>query len=719
MLIFILIDKYTLAKLYMPKHQFLNRDLSWLSFNKRVLEEASNSKLPIYERIKFLAIYSSNLDEFYRVRVGTYKRFTELPTKEKKNLRENPDIILKSINTEVARQQNEFGKIFQNQIIPELKENNIILQQDDELCDEHHQFVKDFFLDNLLPHVQPILLLKKQIQPFLQNNVIYLAIKLFKKNSKKEEEGAPKARRARYAIIKVPSHRFPRFVELPKKDGKYFIMFIDDIIKLRMKILFPGYKIDSSYSFKLSRDSDLLIEDEYSGDLIKMIENSLKKRETGFPSRFLYDEAIPKDFLKFLKDSFNLLNTDLVKGARYHNFQDFFSFPNPKHPELEQESFHPLKVAELDGKKSIFKTIGTKDHILHFPYQSYEYVIRFLNEAALDPKVEEIKATQYRVADNSAVVNALINAALNGKKVTVFVEVKARFDEEANLKSAREMRKAGVKIIYSIPGLKVHAKLALVMRKGDKKDYAFLSTGNFNEETAKIYADHGLFTSDEVLISELKQLFDYLENQTEGYEFQNLLVGKFNLRKSLLQLIDQEIENVKNGHKGHIILKMNGLQERNMILKLYEASEKGVKIDLIIRGICCIKPNKTDAKNIRIIRIVDQFLEHARVFYFHNKGEKLLYLSSADWMNRNLHRRIECAFPIKDVKIKKELLDILNIQLQDNVSARIVDGKLNNLPIPTNNSKHSIQSQPKIFNYLNKKEIAKKSKRRASTKKSM
>ena len=692
----------------MQKYQFLNRDLSWLSFNKRVLEEASNTKLPLYERIKFLAIYASNLDEFYRVRVGTYKRFTELPAEEKRNLRENPDIILKNINAEVDRQQNAFGQIFTQQIIPALEEQNIVLVKDQTLCEEHHLFVKDFFLDNLLPHVQPMLLLKKQIQHFLQNNVIYIAVKLFKKSNKKEETSAPKARRARYAIIKIPSHRFPRFIELPEKDGRHFIMFLDDIIKMRMKLLFPGYKIDSSYSFKLSRDADLLIEDEYSGDLIKMIENSLKKRETGTPSRFLYDETIPKDFLKLLKDSFNLLNNDMVKGARYHNFQDFFSFPNPKHPELEQELFHPLKVDDLRVNKSVFKTIRTKDQILHFPYQSYEYVIRFLNEAALDPKVVEIKATQYRVADNSAVVNALINAALNGKKVTVFVEVKARFDEEANLRSAREMRKAGVKIIDSIPGLKVHAKLALVMRKGDKKDYAFLSTGNFNEKTAKIYSDHGLFTSDEVIITELKQLFDYLENQTEGYEFHKLLVGRFNLRRSLIALIDQEIENVKNGYKGYIILKMNGLQERDMITKLYEASKKGVKINLIIRGICCLKPGKTYAKNIRIIRIVDQFLEHGRIFYFHNLGKELLYLSSADWMNRNLHRRIECAFPIQDKKIKKELIDILNIQLKDNVSARLLDGKLNNLPIQKKGKAKKIQSQQEIFAYLKKKENASK-----------
>ena len=695
----------------MSKYQFLNRDLSWLSFNKRVLEVATNSDLPLYERIKFLAIYSSNLDEFYRVRVGTYKRFTELPPEDKVNLRENPDGILKKINAEVDRQQNFFGKIFQEDIIPSLRQNNIILLQDEILCAEHHQYIKEFFLDNLIPHTQPMLLLKKQIQPFLQNNAIYLAVKLFKRKSKKEEEQNPKKRRARYAIVKIPSHRFDRFIELPKVDDNHYIMFLDDIIRLRMKILFPGYKIDSCYSFKLSRDADLLIEDEYSGDLIKMIENSLKKRETGTPSRFLYDERMPKGFLKFLKECFDLQPNDMVKGGRYHNFQDFFGFPNPKYPDLELPPFHPMSVESLKGgSKSIFKTIRKKDRILHFPYQSYKYVIRYLNEAALDPKVEEIKATQYRVADNSAVVNALINAALNGKKVTVFVEVKARFDEEANLRSAKEMTKAGIKIIYSIPGLKVHAKIALVIRKGDKRDYAFLSTGNFNEKTAKIYADHGFFTSNEVIISELKQLFDYLENQTPGYEFNKLLVGQFNLKKELKRLIDQEIANVENGGKGYIILKMNGLQEREMIQKLYEASEKGVKIDLIIRGICCLKPDQAYTKNIRVIRIVDQFLEHARAFYFHNNGKDLLYLSSADWMNRNLHRRIECAFPIEDPKIKNELLHILDIQLRDNVSARILDQQLNNLALPQNGQEEKVRSQFAIFDYLNEKESKKKQK---------
>ncbi|MCT4601415.1 MAG: polyphosphate kinase 1 [Marinifilum sp.] len=694
----------------MSKYQFLNRDLSWLSFNKRVLEVATNPDLPLYERIKFLAIYSSNLDEFYRVRVGTYKRFTELPPEDKQNLRENPDKILRNINTEVDKQQIQFGDIFRNTIIPELKRNNIILVQDELLCDEHHQFVKDFFLENILPHAQPMLLLKQQIKPFLQNNSIYLAVKLFKRRGKKDDD-SQKKQRARYAIIKVPCHHFPRFIELPEIDGKHYIMFLDDIVKLRMKVLFPGYKIASSFSFKLSRDADLLIEDEYSGDLIDMIERSLKKRETGSPSRFLYDESIPKEFLRFLKDSFDLLPNDMVKGGRYHNFQDFFGFPNPKYPDLELKPYHPLSVEELKGgTKSIFKTIRKKDRILHFPYQSYKYVIRFLNEAALDPKVEEIKATQYRVADNSAVVNALINAAHNGKKVTVFVEVKARFDEEANLRSAREMRKAGIKIIYSIPGLKVHAKIALIIRKDDKRDYAFLSTGNFNEKTAKIYADHGFLTSDKIMIQEMKQLFDYLENQTPGYEFKKLLIGQFNLKSELIRLIDQEIENAKNGKKAYILLKMNGLQEREMIKKLYEASESGVKIDLILRGICCLKPDQKYSKNIRIIRIVDQFLEHARAFYFHNNGEELLYLSSADWMNRNLQRRIECAFPIHDIDIKNEIIHILKLQLADNVSARYLNGNLDNVLVKRLDGEPKVRSQIAIAEFLKDKEKAHKEK---------
>ena len=692
----------------MSKYKFFNRDLSWLSFNNRVLDEARNKNLPLYERIKFLAIYSSNLDEFYRIRVASYQRFTELPIEDKLQLRENPDLTLKKIKQQVSKQQIKFGNIFTNEIVPELLENNIVLMQGEKLSEAHYEYTKEFFMDNMLPHMQPMLLLQKQIQPFLKNNAIYLAVKLYKKRNKKENQNKPK--RAKYAIIRIPNNRFDRFIELPSIDEKHQIIFLDDIVQLHMKVVFPGFKIDSTYSFKMSRDADILITNEYSGNITSMIKRNLKKRETGHPSRFLYDEKIPRDFLNLLKLAFNLTNNELVKGARYHNFQDFFKFPNPADSKLEDSPFHALKVKELGQSKSIFKVIRKRDILLHYPYQSYEYVIRFLNEAAIDPKVQEIKATQYRVAENSAVVNALINAALNGKKVTVLVEVKARFDEESNMNSARAMTKAGVKIIYSLPGLKVHAKIALVIRKDDKEDYAYLSTGNFNETTARIYADHGLFTSDKETISELKLLFNYLEDQKTECQFNKLLIGQFNMRDRFIEMIDREVEHVENGKKGHLILKMNGLQERTMIKKLYEASTKGVKIDLIIRGICCLIPNKAFSKNIRIIRIIDQFLEHARVFYFFNNGESEVYLSSADWMSRNLHRRIECAFPIEKLDLKQELIDILNIQLKDNTNARIINEHLENIKPQKDDHDQVNRAQKDIFKYLEKIELRKQSK---------
>ncbi|MRT92622.1 polyphosphate kinase 1 [Ancylomarina sp. 16SWW S1-10-2] len=689
----------------MSTYQFFNRDLSWLSFNNRVLEEARNKNLPLYERIKFLAIYSSNLDEFYRVRVASYQRFIELPIEDKRQLRRNPDLNLVKIKKQINKQQIEFGEIFTTEIVPELLENNIVLIQGEELSNSHYEFTKDFFSNNLLQHMQPMLLQKKQIPYFPKNNAIYFAVKLYKERSKKNNPDKPK--RAKYALIRIPNNKFDRFIELPSTNNKHHIVFLDDIVKLHMEVVFPGFKIDSTYSFKMSRAADILIEDEYSGDIMSMIENNLKKRETSDPSRFLYDRNIPRDFLNRLKLAFNLTNNQLVKGARYHNFQDFFNFPNPAGQELEDSPFHALKVKDLGESKSIFKVIREEDILLHYPYQSYEYVIRFFNEAAIDPKVQEIKATQYRVAENSAIVNALINAALNGKKVTVLVELKARFDEEANMNSARAMTKAGVKIIYSLPGLKVHAKIALVIRKDDKDDYAYLSTGNFNEQTARIYADHGFFTSDKTTICELKLLFDYLENQETKCEFNKLLIGQFNMRNSFLEKIDREIKHVENGKKGYLILKMNGLQEREMIKKLYEASSKGVKIDLIIRGICCLIPNKSYSKNIRIIRIVDKFLEHARIFYFHNNGKSEVFLSSADWMARNLHRRIECAFPIEKPKLKQELIDILNIQLKDNTNARIINEHLENIKPPKNINDQVNRAQIDIFKYLENIELAK------------
>ena len=607
--------------------KYINRDISWLSFNGRVLDEAKDRSLPLYERLKFLAIYSSNLDEFYKVRVAAYRR-SSLDSKA----------LLQQILEIVNKQQNEFGSVFWKELVPKLRENQILLLHNRRLNKSRKEFITHYFYQEVIPYLQPLLLLKGKVLPFLQDDAIYLAIKMVKKSMPGEE--VKNRRKARYAIVNIPSDRFPRFIELPEAKGQYCIMFLDDIIRMNLDALFPGYDVESSYSVKLSRDADLGIDDEFTGDLSVKISSSLVKRKTGAPSRFLYDNAMPGPFLDFLRQSLRISREDLVPGGKYHNFSDLFSFPNPLSPKLEIKSLPALYKKDLESYPSMLEAIREKDWMLHFPYHSYDPVIRFLNEAAMDPKVKEIKTTQYRVASDSAVVNALMNARNNGKRVTVFVELKARFDEYANLQFAKIMSKAGIRIIYSIPGLKVHAKVALVLKKPVKNKqeaFAFLSTGNFNEKTARIYADHGLFTSNEKITSELKDLFSYLEKQDIKPKLKHLLVAQLNIKKELSRKIDREISHAAAGKEAKIILKMNGLDHRKMIDKLYEASRKGVKIDLLVRGICCLVPGKKYSENITITRIVDRFLEHARVFVFHNGGNPEIYMASADWMNRNLN----------------------------------------------------------------------------------
>jgi polyphosphate kinase len=672
--------------------QYINRDLSWLSFNSRVLEEASDKGLPLYERLKFLAIYSSNLDEFYKVRVASYRKLLNLPD-------ENPSEILADILNVVEKQQNEFGRVFWKELVPELKANNIVLVQNRRLAKVHKDYIHRYFYEEIIPYLQPILLLKGKISPFLRDSAIYLAIKLYKKTA---DEDPSKKKRARYAIVNIPTDKLPRFLELPSLKGKHSIIFLDDLIKMNLEALFPGYTIDSSYSIKLSRDADLDIGDEFSGDLAEKIQRSLVKRKTGIPSRFLYDQSIPDSFLKLLQDTFHLAQEDLVPGGKYHHFSDLFSFPNPVSPKLEIKSLPQLTKKDLAQHNSLLEAMEICDWMLHFPYHSYEPVIRFLNEAAIDPKVKEIKTTQYRVAPDSAIVNALINARNNGKKVTVFVEVKARFDEHANLQFAKIMKKAGIRIIYSIPGLKVHAKIALVLRKASKsrkEAYAFLSTGNFNEKTAKLYADHGLLTSDENITSELKLVFNHLEDQSSKVKLKHLLVAQFNIKKELIKLINREITNAKDGKPAWMILKMNGIDNKKMIDKLYEASQAGVKIDLIVRGICCVVPGEPYSKNITVTRIVDRYLEHARVFVFGNQGDPDIYMASADWMNRNLNSRIELCFPIYDEQLKNEVMEILQLQLQDNTKARHLDKVHNNLPV-LSKGKQKVRAQIETYKLL-------------------
>ncbi len=664
-----------------PSRKFINRDISWLSFNGRVLDEAKERSLPLFERLKFLAIYSSNLDEFYKVRVAAYRRTLIDPEDDITDSGKEIKTVLDKILGIVDKQQNDFGSVFWNELVPALQENGIQLHQVKNLTKSRKEFITSYFYREVLPNLQPLLLLKGKVLPFLQDDAIYLAVKLLKKSL--SDDANKIKRKARYAIVNIPSSNISRFVQLPETDGNHCIMFLDDIIRLNLDVLFPGYDIDSSYSIKMSRDADLGIDDEFTGDLSEKISNSLIKRKTGVPSRFLYDNEMPLPFLDFLRKSLQLSKEDLVPGGRYHNFSDLFSFPNPLSPKLEIKSLTPLKNKDLESYPSMMEAIGERDWMLHFPYHSYDPVIRFLNEAALDPQVKEIKTTQYRVASGSAVVNALLNARNNGKKVTVFVEIKARFDEHSNLHFARIMKKAGIRIIYSIPGLKVHAKVALVIRKSggqNQKAFAFLSTGNFNEKTARIYADHGLFTSDERLTSELKTLFKFLEKPSVKPEFKHLLVAQVNIKKGFTRMIDREISNAKAGKEAGMILKMNGLDHKKMIRKLYQASRKGVKIDLLVRGICCLVPGEEFSKNIRVSRLVDRYLEHARIFVFHNDGNPEMYMASADWMNRNLNRRIELGFPVYDENIKSEVMEILKLQLEDNTKARLLDSEHNNLP---------------------------------------
>ncbi len=663
---------------YTPR--YFNRDISWLSFNHRVLEEAKSKNNPLFERLKFLAIYSSNLDEFYKVRVAEYKYDVDYDELDDPNS-DSPVKVVREINRIVREQLEEFSRIFHEEILTEMRKEGIILYQGNMPPDpEHQQFIREYFYREVIPYLQPILL-TKGTRSFLRDNRLYLAIRLYRK-----KRGADNGsnRRPRYALVKLPYTDVKRFIRLPDKDGCYHFLFLEDLVRFNLQELFPGYDIDSSYCVKLLRDADLGIKDEFSGNLVEKIRKNLGRRKVGEPALFTYDRSIPEDFLAFLQDVIGVYKEDLLAGERYLNFQDFFSFPNPFAPRLQLNHPQPIHPYELEQIGSMFAAIREKDRILHYPYQSFDYLIKFLNEAAQDPKVYAIKVTQYRVASNSAVVNSLISAARNGKQVSVFVEVKARFDEENNLTLARLMSEAGVRIIYSLPGLKVHAKLALVLRRSGnerKRSFAYLSTGNFNEKTARQYADHGFFTCKEDIIRDLENLFSYFENPKFRPEFTKLWVTRFNFKNELRKRIDREIELARQGKKGYILVKLNGIQNKPLINLLYKASEAGVKIDMIIRGICCLVPNQKFSRNINLRRIVDSYLEHGRIIVFGNDGAPEVYLTSADWMNRNINRRIETTFPVEDEDIKKELFDILDLQLRDNVSARMINENLENIPI--------------------------------------
>lgn len=677
----------------MEPHRYFNRDLSWLGFNQRVMEEAANEQVPLLERIKFLSIFSSNLDEFYRVRMPVLRALKKIGEKEDTDIDGDiqADILHQAINT-INAQQVRFGEILTRQLLPAFKAQNIHLLYNEAYPDSIKSKTTGYFLAEVLAFLQPVFLDDKT-SFFPENNKLYFIIQL--KNKDGQEQ---------IALLNIPSDELPRFFSV-KTNGVNFITFLDDIVRNNLEKVFPNATIEGCYTFKVTRDAELDLKDDYSGNLSDQIEKQLSKRDFGLATRFLHQSGIPLRVLQFVKQQLNLLNATNVEGGAYHNLKDFFSLP-VNAPGMSFEAWPAINSNEIKADETLIDQIAGRDFIVHAPYENYNTILRFFNEAAINPDVKEIYVTLYRVASNSRIVHALISAAKNGKKVQVMVELKARFDEANNLKWARIMKDAGVTITYSVTALKVHAKVGLVkMEKDGRMIYSgLMATGNFNESTAKFYTDHILFTSNTELLSEVELLFMFLAkrekpSKSTPINFKHLLVAQFNLQTKFIELIDREIDFAKQGLPAAITLKMNNLEEQVLISKLYEASQAGVKISLIIRSICCLIPGvKGMSENITIKRIVDRYLEHGRIFIFNNNGNKEVFMGSADWMNRNIYHRIEVCFPVYDEAIKQTMINILDLQVNDNVQAVMLNQQLQNIHIDA--GAPLIRSQEAIYNLL-------------------
>lgn len=658
--------------------------------------EAMDKTVPLFDRIRFLSIYQSNQEEFYRVRVSEYHQILSDPTQSDEE-KEQAECTLESINREVNRQVDIFNKFFFNDIIPELEQEGMVLYHQEKIEDFHRAEVRRFFKEEVFPFLQPVLILKDDIVSFLRDNRLYLAIKMFKKSDRNNPDRVPF-----YAQIKIPFSKVPRFIKLPPYNGKNYVMFIDDMIALNLDIVFPGFDIDSHYAIRVSRDADFSIEPKEGVNIVDAVRKRVKKRKIGNANRLVYDGSMPRDMLEYICEAYDIPHGQCIRSSRYLNLEDLTKLPNLTGRVLSETLPSPMRLPIFDNALSMFEVIRHRDFLIHFPYQSFDYLTRFLTEAADDPTVTDIKLTQYRVAENSEVIDRLLYAAQRGKRVTVYVEIKARFDEENNIFTSELMQQSGVRIVYSTPGLKVHAKALLVKcAPPDPKlprAYAFLSTGNFNEDTARIYSDMGLFTVNREITGELDKLFSILDGSSTDRDFKTLLVAQFNMVDVLKQKIRFEMEEARQGRKARIILKMNGLHDTGMIDALYDASEAGVRVDLLVRGINCLVPNQPYSRNIHMTRIIDSYLEHARIWYFYAGGREEVYLSSADWMRRNLNRRIETAVPILDQRIKNEILSVIDLQLRDNVKACYIDEYLGNHYVRNEGPK--IRSQRLCFRLL-------------------
>lgn len=667
-----------------------NRDVNWLYFNERVLLEASNTKTPLLERLKFLAIFSSNLDEYFKVRISQLRQLKSVDKGLRKKLILKANKKLKFILKTVSKQQQHFGEIIQD-IIRELGEHQIFLKKNNEFSSEQEAYLTKWFKEKLLVDCSIV----SPRSESLKDGGLYLIVQFSETD---------------FEIVAIPSDKHSRFIDIPGNGHQY--TYLDDIIKLNLRHLFPGQQILGSYSIKMSRDAELYLEDDYNDiELVEVIYKSLSKRRSGQPTRLLYDENMPETLLISLKKQLDLGDADMLLGGEYHNLSDFFGFPNPfEDNRLSYSPKPPLDHPILSPTRDIFHSISEKDQLVHFPYQKFKMIENFIQSAAIDKNVTSIKMSLYRIAKTSVLTDAILEALENKKEVVLFVEAQARFDEENNIKWGRIFEEKGANVIFSVPNIKVHSKIAMVERnEGDVlKRYAYIGTGNFNAKTAKLYCDHGLFTGHDKITADLAQVFLVLEKKLIIPKLKHLLVSPFSTRSTLLDLITNEIDNAKAGKKAKITLKMNSLEDSKMIVALYKASEAGVEIRLLVRGFCCLVPKELkdisgNEKPIFATSIIDRYLEHGRIYLFENNGDEKMYIGSADWMTRNLDKRIEVLTPILDGAIFEELKDILQIQLSDNVKARVLDAEDTNRRVTPSEGEPIIRSQYEIYEYLSDK----------------
>ncbi|HHX8521172.1 TPA: polyphosphate kinase 1 [Vibrio diabolicus] len=673
---------------------YIEKELSWLSFNERVLQEAADKTVPLIERIRFLGIFSNNLDEFYKVRFADVKR--RILISQERGGSDSPKRLLTKMQSKALKLNEQFDELY-SELIREMARRRIFLVNEQQLDESQQKWIAKYFRREVMPHITP-LLMKDEIDvlQFLKDEYAYIAVEL-----RKEEH-------YQYALIEIPTDHLPRFVMVPEQKGKRrkTIILLDNIIRHCLDELFKGffdYDELSGYAMKMTRDAEYDLRNEIEYSLLEQMSEGVNQRLTAKPVRFVYERDMPPQMLEFLCNKLNISNYDnLIPGGRYHNFKDFIAFPNVGREYLENKPLPPMKCADFEGYANSFDAIKAKDILLYYPYHTFDHISELVRQASFDPKVLSIKINIYRVAKDSRLMNSLIDAVHNGKNVTVVVELQARFDEEANIEWSKVLTEAGVHVIFGAPGLKIHSKLLMISRREGEEiiRYAHIGTGNFHEKTARIYTDFSLLTADQEITNEVRNVFGYIENPYRPVKFNHLMVSPRNSRTQIYRLIDNEIANAKLGKKAALTIKVNNLVDKGIVNKLYGASTAGVKINMIIRGMCSLVPGiEGISDNIRIISIVDRFLEHPRVVITHNDGDLQVYISSADWMTRNIDHRIEVAAPVRDPRLKQRIIDITNIHFTDTVKARFIDKEMSNAYVPRGNRK-KVRSQIAIYDYL-------------------